>query len=264
MRISDRRIVARAEQDAGRTEQPLGSNRGPWLDTVQRAASEAHGWGDWLLGQPWCGTWAWYVYDSLGVPEADNPAHPSTEEMWQKAIRKGTLTTTPIVGGPIVWRGIHTGIVVAVGPDVVHTIEGNSSDMVARRIRPRNGTHRYIAPTWIVQGTVRTEYWLEDLKANPRVWGPWKRLAQARRALAGMPPARRNRSVIVQPGGGGYAIREGSPKRYGPWAAEASRKNAQAALEKRLGRRLRPFNKTITTGATAAATGTATGLEKTI
>lgn len=263
MILEAQKVVARAEQDVGKTEVPLGSNRGPWLDTIQRAASGAHGWGDWLLGQPWCGTWAWSIYDALGVSMADNPAHPSTEEMWQRATRRGILSTTPIVGGPIVWRGVHTGIVVAVGPDVVHTIEGNSSDMVARRIRPRNGDHRFIAPTWIVQGTVRIEYWLEDLRGNPRVWGPWKRLAQAQRALANMPPARRNRSAIVEPGGGGYAIREGSPKRYGPWTAEPSRRKAQATIEKRLGRRLRAFNKTITTGTGTAATGAATGLGKT-
>ncbi len=137
MSISAQTIISLAEADVGQRE-TAGANRSPWLDPLQDRVSTAHGWAaPWLRGQPWCGTWAYDVLRRAGVAHADNPAHPSTETMWVRAQAAGTLTTRPVPGCLIIWRGIHTGIVIAVdtAAGVVHTVEGNSGDAVTRRVR---------------------------------------------------------------------------------------------------------------------------------
>ncbi|MEQ8834261.1 MAG: hypothetical protein RIB67_07425 [Miltoncostaeaceae bacterium] len=266
-------IADLAAADVGRAEQPLGSNRGPWLDPIQRRVSAAHGWAaTFLLGQPWCGTWGYDVQDRAGMPDPDNPSHPSTEQMWLDATARGTLTDRPVPGAMIVWRGIHTGIVVAVdeAAGVVHTIEGNSSDRVSRRVRPIRGTHRYIVPAGLTQAApVQTLYWLEDPGAKFRVWGPWLRKRSAEKTLAGLPPARRARAEILRTGPGRlgirrWVIREGQPRHYGPGLSEAWREAARPVLEERLGRRLRPYNtrRPMPSGASTPA-GAAQALGKT-
>lgn len=269
MPISSSTIVTLATADVGRAEQPLGSNRGPWLDPIQRRVSAAHGWAEsFLLGQPWCGTWGYDVLDRADMPASVNPSHPSTEQMWVEAEANGTLTARPVPGCMIVWRGIHTGIVVAVdeAAGVVHTIEGNSSDQVARRVRPIRGAHRYIVPAGLTQAApTQTLHWLEDPGAKFRIWGPWLLRRSTEKTLAGLPAARRKRAEILQTGPGRlgirrYVIREGQPRQYGPGLGPEWWETAQPVLERRLGRRLRrytttrpqPAGVTITAGAPEA------------
>jgi hypothetical protein len=247
MRINATTIITIAEQDIGQ-EETAGANRSPWLDPIQRRVSEAHGWAeDFLIGQPWCGTWLWDVYRRAGFPASDNPGHPSTETMWARATAAGTLTDTPVPGAAIVWRGVHTGLVVAVdaAAGVVHTIEGNSSDGVRRRVRALRGNHRYIVPKGLTQAPpTRIEYWLEDLRAQYRVVGPWRTKVMRDRQLKALAPAVRRDASPVTTGDGRYAIRIGQARHIGPWSSEAARKKAQPIWEARRGRRLRAWNKT--------------------
>lgn len=266
MSISAQAIIELAEADLGRSE-TTGANRSPWLDPIQRRVSAAHGWSpEWLVGQPWCGTWLWHIYDRAGLARSLNPAHPSCETMWVRAQQAGALTSTPQPGDAILWRGVHTGLVVAVGNGVVHTIEGNSSDAVRRRVRAISGTHRFVRPAGVVQGAVErtvTEYWLEDLRPGNTVLGPWRVKAWRDRAYRDLRPERKRISTPVTTGKGLHAIRVGPPRHYGPWATDASRRKAQGVLEKRLGRRLRAHNRTRRAAASALPAGAPEALGKT-
>lgn len=248
MSVSSATVVAVAERDIGVTESPPGSNRGKRIDEMAR------NWGTWMYGQPWCGSALYDWYKRAGFPIADNPGHPSTQTMWDRARANGTLTSTPVPGCAIVWEGIHTGLVVAVGDDVVHTIEGNSSDGVRRRVRPRNGTHRYIVPKGLTQAAaVQTTWWLEDPKAKYEIKGPWRKQASAENAYRSLKPARRRRATVLKAGGGkGWVLHIGQRRHRGPWLTQAAAKNAQGKLEATLGRRLRRYTKTrpMPTGAT--------------
>lgn len=249
--------IAAAERDLGVSETPPGSNRGTRID--QMAAN----WGDWMLGQPWCGSALYDWYKQAGFPTDANPAHPSTQVMWDRATANGTLTSTPVPGCAIVWEGIHTGLVVAVGDDVVHTIEGNSSDGVRRRVRPRVGTHRYIVPRGLTQAAPRqTTWWLEDPKAKYEIKGPWRKKASAEKAYRSLTPARARRASVLRTGDGKWVLRIGQPRHYGPWLTQAAAKHAQQKLEATLGRRLRRYTKTRPIP-TAAVGGTADDLGKT-
>lgn len=266
--VSAGRVIELAEGDVGQSE-TAGANRSPWLDPIQKRVSQAHGWAPgFLVGQPWCGTWGYDVLSRAGVPHGDNPFHPSCETMWQRATANGRLSTVPTVGGAILWRGTHTGIVVAVdaAAGIVHTIEGNSGDAVSRRVRALSGTHRFVSVAGVVQGPVErtvTEFWLEDLKAQYQVLGPWRVQAWRDRAYRDMKPARKRVASRVTTGDGLFAIRVGDTRHIGPWATDASRRKAQAIWEKRLGRRLRAYNKTRRVSASPLAAGPVDALGKT-
>lgn len=241
-----RKIITLAERDVGRREDPGRPNRSAWLDPIQRRVSVAHRWDPGhLLGQPWCGTWLWDIFERVGHPT--DLAHPSTAVMWARAQERGRVVADPLPGDIIIWPGIHTGLVVAVdhAAGVAHTIEGNSGDAVTRRVRAIRGSHSYIRVPGGLQGAlVQTVWGLEDLRARPRVHGPWRARRSAERALAGMRPDRRRVSAVLRTGDGRFVVREGSPRNYGPWVSQAGRDAAQATLERRLGRRLRRWRRT--------------------
>lgn len=264
MTVSSRTLIALAEKDVGQRE-TTGPNRSPWLDPIQRFVAKLFGWStDFLIGQPWCGTWGTKKGNEAGFTSADNPWHPSCESMWVKATANGTLTSHPQPGCAIVWRGIHTGMVVAIGSSVVHTIEGNSGDAVSRRVRPLTGTHRYVVPKTLTQGApTQTVYYLEDLKAQYTVLGPWRTKVMRDRAYKRLKPARKRVATCLTTGDGRYVIRVGQARHYGPWTVKASRDNAQAVLEKRLARRLRRYSKTRRLDTTTPVGGTAEDLGKT-
>lgn len=239
MSVSSSTVIGIAERDVGVTESPPGSNRGKRIDEM------AANWGTWMLGQPWCGSALHDWYKRAGFPIAANPGHPSTQVMWDRARANGTLTSTPVPGCAIVWEGIHTGLVVAVGDDVVHTIEGNSSDGVRRRVRPRNGTHRYIVPKGLTQAAPRqTTWWLEDPRAKRTIYGPWREKASAERAYRNLTAARKRRAAVLRTGDGRWVLRVGQARHRGPWLTQAAAKNAQKKLEASLGRGLRRYTKT--------------------
>lgn len=250
MSVSSATVVAVAERDIGVTESPPGSNRGERIDEMAR------NWGTWMYGRPWCGSALYDWYKRAGFPIADNPGHPSTQTMWDRAKANGTLTSTPVPGAAIVWEGIHTGLVVAVGDGVVHTIEGNSGDAVTRRVRPYSGTHRYIVPVGLTQGrAMQTTWWLEDPRAKYTLYGPWKAKASAEHTKKSLTAGRRRRADVLRTGDGKWVLRIGQPRNRGPWLTQTAAKNAQAKLEKSIGRGLRRYTKTRPLPAGAIPTG---------
>lgn len=226
-------IIAVAERELGVHEVPWGSNSGT---RVQRYQSATHLAG---TGWPWCAAFVEFCWERAGL--TDHPADPSTALMYQRAKARGELGR-PRPGGAILWPGTHTGLVVAVdlARELVHTIEGNTSDQVARRVRAIAGAV-FVNPRDLADGPVTVPlYWLEDVGAPVAVYGPWRVRAWAERKLASLDPETRRIASIVTPGTGGYAIRVGR-RLYGPWRDQDARDDARKVLEARLGRTLRPY-----------------------
>jgi hypothetical protein len=119
---SGARLACRAAlSDVGEHEEPFGSNRGVWIDTIVRAAGSPP-------GSPWCGCairW-WWRAGSLLVPEGAGEA-----DAWRRwGMAHGTWGFTPAPGSIICYSsdGLvvhHVGLVVCAAP--LLTIEGNTS-----------------------------------------------------------------------------------------------------------------------------------------
>lgn len=233
-------VVAAAIRDVGRViERPLGSNDdggGP----ITRM--EAY----WRMRyQPWCGmACSRWLRAVKGVTDV---SHPSTWTIVQEAKRKGWVTTKPVPGALIVWPpegGRHVEMVVEVlGDGLVATVGGNVSDRVQRKVRALAGATLVVSPE-LRGGKSRPQtYWLEDAAAQPRLVGPWRTERQRQKALKGLKPAVRAGARLVTTPNGRKAILIGPRRLYGPWADADARNEARAVLERRLGRRLRPFAK---------------------
>jgi CHAP domain len=225
------KVVDIAEGELDVTEVPMGSNRGPRVQQYQAATVLAG------TGWAWCAAFVEWCWERAGLE--DHPANPSTFWFCKRAEGRGEFGP-PRVGGAIIWCGTHVGLVVAVGDGIVHTIEGNSGDRVSRRVRAIGGA-RFINPRGLgAADPSQVRYWLEDVGADVKVYGPWKVKpwpgdgeAWAREHFG--PDAR-----VVHPGVGGVAVAVG--RRYwGPWRTKARQVASRPALEARLGRRLRPF-----------------------
>ena len=123
--------VAAASGEVGQVEQPPGSNDSPRI-AEYRTATAGSGVG------PWCAYFVSWAAKQAGTPVGEaGQGFGSVDALYAWAQRTGRAT--PAGGGPpqpgqlIVWDE-HIGIVESVGPDgSIKTIEGNSSDSVARR-----------------------------------------------------------------------------------------------------------------------------------
>jgi hypothetical protein len=123
--------------EVGQAEQPPGSNDSPRI-AQYRQATAGSGVG------PWCAYFVSWAARQAGAPLGDaGQGFGSVDEVWAWAQRSGkampAATAQPQPGDLIVWDE-HIGVVESVDPDgSVHTIEGNSSDSVARRTYGRDG-----------------------------------------------------------------------------------------------------------------------------
>lgn len=241
------RIIEIATGELGVREEPPGSNRGP-VEKYQEGWGLGTGW-------PWCGGFVAWVWRQAGVDT--DLAHPATAVMCQRAEAQGRLGP-PRPGAAIIWCGTHTGVVTHVGDGVVHTIEGNSGDMVTRRVRATTAARFIIPPGLDAEPPKPAAYWLEDPAAQPRLVGPWRRERTRDRNLTRLNPAVRATATPVTTGTGRYGIRIGPRRRYGPWATALARDGAQAVLEGRLGRRLRPYRTGIAVAGAAEDLGKTT------
>lgn len=248
----NQRVVAVAAKYVGVRENPPGSNRGKYIDQWENY------WKLGYLGWPWCGAFSSAVLREAGVTDV---SHPSTAEICRKAHQRGWVTNNPVPGALIVWCGTHVEILVSErSPGVWNTIGGNTDDMVARRVRSLKGAMIVVSPE-LRGGKVEREraYYLEDLKAKkPRFSGPWRTRVMREKAIKRLSPAmqRTVRRVRIR---GKYAFEFGGERRvYGPWLDPAGRENAQKILEKRLGRRLRPFSRVTNNTGAAEALGKTT------
>jgi hypothetical protein len=225
-------IVKIAEAEVGVREVPMGSNTGPRVRDYQSSTSLAG------TGWPWCAAFVEWVWERARLDE--HPANPSTFWMCKRAESRGELSSTPMVGGAIIWCGTHVGLVVAVGSSTVRTIEGNSGDAVNPRTRAIAGA-KFINPKGVVQGEIEpTRYWLEDVGATIEVFGPWRSRKLAARRFKSLKPETKRIASVVETGDGRFAIRIGR-RFYGPWLTDAAQNNARRKLEAALGRTLREY-----------------------
>ncbi|HET7486498.1 MAG TPA: CHAP domain-containing protein [Acidimicrobiales bacterium] len=155
---SDVAVVAIAQAQLGLGEDPPGSNRGPAIAKFQGSAA--------LVGEAWCADFASWVY-----ARADTPFTGGLDGGWRLSAVAGVQAwfqangiwvdrgqasfaaalaplpqprAVPQPGDAIVFAAAgqdHMGLVESVDGDVVQTIEGNSSDAVARRRYPSYATN---------------------------------------------------------------------------------------------------------------------------
>jgi hypothetical protein len=130
-------MVALAQAEIGQTEQPPGSNDSPRI-AEYRTATAGSGIG------PWCNYFVSYIAKQAGAPLGEQgQGFGAVAATWDWAQRTGRSippTEKPNPGDLIVWDGTHIGMVESVLPDGrIQTIEGNSSNMVTRRVHSANG-----------------------------------------------------------------------------------------------------------------------------
>jgi hypothetical protein len=117
--------------EVGQAEQPAGSNDSPRI-AQYRQATAGSGVG------PWCAYFVSWAARQAGAPLGDaGQGFGRVDDVWAWAERTGkampAATAQPQPGDLIVWDE-HIGIVESVDADgSIHTVEGNSSDQVARR-----------------------------------------------------------------------------------------------------------------------------------
>jgi hypothetical protein len=136
---ASQRALAFAQQEVGQTEQPPGSNDSPRIADY-RSATAGSGIG------PWCAYFVSWAAKNAGAPlgEAGQGfGGVSAVSAWAQRTGRwnpAASGTPPQAGDLIVWGGRHVGIVESVDPDgQIHTIEGNSSNMVTRRTHDASG-----------------------------------------------------------------------------------------------------------------------------
>ena len=242
------RVIAAATRRLGVHEVPWGSNRGELIDTWSAR------WG--MRAVPWCNIFTDAMYREAGVSDGGIQS-PATAITAENARRAGMVTTHPTPGALICWPGRHIGIIEHVHtPTVVGTIEGNTSDMVARRTRSTTGAIIITPPA--VRGdttppATTTIYCYEDPAGPVLIPGRWRLKASAQRARDKHP-------------GAGHRARLTRTKRW--WrvrlpkefrfTTRAQRDTAMAAREAQTGRRMRPTRRTATTTPTASGLGKTT------
>ncbi|HEY6759598.1 MAG TPA: CHAP domain-containing protein [Baekduia sp.] len=133
------RALQFAEGEVGQTEQPPGSNDSPRIADY-RASTAGSGIG------PWCAYFVSWAAQQAGAPMGEaGQGFGSVSAVSSWAQRTGRWTPAaagapPQPGDLIVWGGQHVGIVESVdGDGKIHTIEGNSSNMVTRRTHDSGG-----------------------------------------------------------------------------------------------------------------------------
>jgi hypothetical protein len=133
------RALAIAQGEIGQTEQPPGSNDSPRI-AEYRSATTGSGIG------PWCAYFVSWAARNAGAPLGEaGQGFGSVSAVSAWAQRTGRWDaaasgTPPQAGDLIVWGGEHIGIVESVDAGgKIHTIEGNSSNMVTRRTHDASG-----------------------------------------------------------------------------------------------------------------------------
>jgi CHAP domain len=133
------RALAAAEAEVGQTEQPPGSNDSPRI-AEYRTATAGSGVG------PWCAYFVSWASKQAGAPLGEaGQGFGSVSALASWAQRTGRWTPAaagqpPQPGDLIVWGGEHVGMVESVDADgKIHTVEGNSSNMVTRRTHDATG-----------------------------------------------------------------------------------------------------------------------------
>jgi hypothetical protein len=139
-----RRVLDLAESQVGTTEGPGGGT--PYHRDYGIAAD-----------QPWCAVFVWDMFREAGAADLIGPKTAYTPTLADYFREHGQWSSTPTVGALVFYdwpdrlgRIQHVGIVEAVGPNSITTIEANTSSGVAgsqdngggvwRRTRSRNAS----------------------------------------------------------------------------------------------------------------------------
>ena len=136
-------VLAAVQGEVGQAEQPPGSNDSARI-AVYRNATAGSGVG------PWCAYFTSWAAREAGMPLGDNgQGFGSVDALYAwaqgagRAVPNG-LGVVPRPGDLVVWDE-HIGVVEAIQPDgSIATIEGNSSDRVARRVHPAGSALGYV------------------------------------------------------------------------------------------------------------------------
>jgi len=104
-------------------EEPIGSNRGPWVDLYLEAAGAE-------LGEPWCAAFVTYLLKECG--DDSLPESPAAVVNWSRwAEAKGHIVSDPARGDLFFLLHAdgegHMGIVLENMGSAIRTIEGNSN-----------------------------------------------------------------------------------------------------------------------------------------
>jgi hypothetical protein len=133
------RALQFAQAEVGQAEQPPGSNDSPRI-AEYRTATAGSGIG------PWCSYFVSWAAKNAGAPLGEaGQGFGSVSAVSSWAQRTGRWNPAasgqpPQAGDLVVWGGQHIGIVESVDADgKIHTIEGNSSNMVTRRTHDSSG-----------------------------------------------------------------------------------------------------------------------------
>lgn len=136
-------LLAAVQREVGVAEQPPGSNDSPRI-AQYRQATAGSGVG------PWCAYFTSWAAREAGMPLGDSgQGFGRVDDVYAWAQRTGRAVpngpgAVPRPGDLIVWDE-HIGVVEAVLPDgSVQTIEGNSSDQVARRTHAAGSALGYV------------------------------------------------------------------------------------------------------------------------
>jgi CHAP domain len=141
------RIVAAAAGEVGQAEQPPGSNDSPRIAAYRSATAGAGGPG------PWCAYFVSWACKQAGVPLMDHGQGSGSVDAiyaWAQQSGRGHSVGSGYVPKPgdLIVFNQHIGIVENVLPDGrIQTIEGNSSDSVARRTHPRSDAIGFVRTT---------------------------------------------------------------------------------------------------------------------
>jgi hypothetical protein len=123
-------VVPTAEQFVGWVKETTGANDGPWVEAIQRITGNKK-------GDPWCASFVAFVLNIAYKGKNPLPNTASCDVLLHTARRTGRITTEPAPGDLFLVMkdpndAIHTGIVTAVSPVAVKTIEGNTNSGGAR------------------------------------------------------------------------------------------------------------------------------------
>lgn len=159
------RALALAIKDIGTREVPPGSNTGPRVREMQA--------NTWLPGTrwPWCAAACCTWYEEAGYKLPDPSA--GAKDLTQRAARNGWGRSVPIRDAPagaIVSFNIGSGHVALLErydarTGMVHTVDGNASDMVKRCERPASSVYMAV----VVKGD-------PGLPKPKPTKGPWRQV----------------------------------------------------------------------------------------
>lgn len=153
--------VAWAASKIGITESPPNSNRGPEITAWQRS------FGDWLVGQPWCGVFCGRALVQAHVKgvtsriagvaliEDDARAGRAPFRSWHQSAKGSLRGDLVVIGG----RGVHVELIEQVNADgSVISIGGNTSPGFAGSQSNGGGVWRRHRSVSEIHGVARVAY----------------------------------------------------------------------------------------------------------